>query len=136
MLTRRNVLTASAALAAANFTSAQSPSIPDDSPIGRLKSRRSEAVPITNEERLARVEHAQRLMQENKLNAVAIIGGTSLDYFSSVRWGNSERLFVMVLPVRGEPFFVAPAFEKARALEQIGQGPFGKSPHVFTWEEN
>jgi Xaa-Pro dipeptidase len=31
---------------------------------------------------------------------------------------------------------VAPAFEKDRALEQIAQGPFGKSPHVFTWEEN
>ena len=26
--------------------------------------------------------------------------------------------------------------EKDRALEQIAQGPFGKSPHVFTWEEN
>jgi Xaa-Pro dipeptidase len=38
--------------------------------------------------------------------------------------------------VKGEPFFVAPAFEKDRALEQIAQGPFGKSPHVFTWEEN
>jgi Xaa-Pro dipeptidase len=136
MFTRRNLLTASVTLATAKLASAQSPSISNDSPIGKLKSRRSEAVPITNEERLARVERAQRLMQENKLNAVAIIGGTSLDFFSSIRWGNSERLFVMVLPVRGEPFFVAPAFEKGRALEQIGQGPFGKSPHVFTWEEN
>ena len=45
-------------------------------------------------------------------------------YFSNVNWGNSERLFVMVLPVRGEPFFVAPAFEKDRALEQIAPGPF------------
>ena len=75
-------------------------------------------------------------MAENKLNAIVVIGGTSLEYFSNVRWGNSERLFTMVLPVRGEPFFVAPAFEKDRAVEQIGQGPFGESPHVFTWEEN
>lgn len=133
MLTRRTLLNATSALAATQLASGQTPA---DSPIAALKSRRSEAVPITNEERLARVERAQRLMQENKLNAIAVIGGTSLLYFSNVNWGNSERLFVMVLPVRGEPFFVAPAFEKDRALEQIGQGPFGKSPHVFTWEEN
>jgi len=136
MLTRRTLLSATAALAASRLTSAQGPSTTADSPIAALKNRRAEAVPITNEERMARVEKAQRLMQENKLNAIAVIGGTSLSYFSNVSWGNSERLFVMVLPVRGEPFFVAPAFEKDRALEQIAQGPFGKSPHVFTWEEN
>jgi len=133
MLTRRTLLNAAGALAATQLASAQAPA---DSPIAALKSRRAEAVPITNEERMARVDRAQRLMQENKLNAIAVIGGTSLLYFSNVNWGNSERLFVMVLPVRGEPFFVAPAFEKDRALEQIAQGPFGKSPHVFTWEEN
>ena len=136
MLTRRTLLSATAALAASRLTSAQGPSTTADSPIAALKNRRAEAVPITNEERMARVEKAQRLMQENKLNAIAVIGGTSLSYFSNVSWGNSERLFVMILPVRGEPFFVAPAFEKDRALEQIAQGPFGKSPHVFTWEEN
>ena len=132
MFTRRTFLNASAAAAAANLASAQ----PADSPIAALKSRRSEVHPITNEERMARVERAQQLMQEHKLNAIAVDGGTSLLYFSNVNWWNSERLFVMVLPVKGEPFFVAPAFEKDRSLEQIALGPFGKSPHVFTWEEN
>jgi Xaa-Pro dipeptidase len=136
MLTRRTLLNASTALAATRLASAQAPSTPADSPIGQLKSRRAEVRPITDEERLSRVEKAQRLMQENKLNAITFAGGTSLLYFSNVHWGNSERLFVMVLPVRGEPFFVAPAFEKDRSLEQIAQGPFGKTPHVFTWEEN
>jgi len=132
MLSRRNLLQSAAAIAASQIASAQSP----DSPIGALKSRKAEAHPITNEERQARVERAQRLMRENKLEAIAMIGGTSLEYFSNIHWGLSERLFVMVLPARGEPFFVAPAFEKDRAVEQIGEGPFGKSPHVFTWEEN
>jgi Xaa-Pro dipeptidase len=136
MLTRRTILNATAAFAATKLASAQAPSTPSPAPIAALKSRRSEAQPITSEERLARVEKAQRLMQENNLNAITVAGGTSLLYFSGVNWGNSERLFVMVLPVRGEPFFVAPAFEKDRSLEQIAQGPFGKSPHVFTWEEN
>lgn len=139
MLTRRTVLNLSAALAGAKLVSAQAPSTgaaPDDSPIGKLRSRRAEAKAITNEERQARVERARRLMQENKLDAIAVTGGTSLEYFSNVHWGNSERLFIMVLPARGEPFFVAPAFEKDRALEQIARGPFGAAPHVFTWEEN
>jgi Xaa-Pro dipeptidase len=104
--------------------------------ISALKSRRDEAHPIPNEERLARVEHAQRLMRQNQLGAIALGGGTSMFYFSGVRWGVSERLFLMILPAQGEPFFVAPAFEKDRALELIGDGPFGPSTRVFTWEEN
>jgi Xaa-Pro dipeptidase len=132
MITRRHLLqTTGGALAAAHFAAAQ-----PDSPIGKLKSRRAEAHPITNEERQSRVERAQKIMGEKKLNAIAMIGGTSLEYFSNVRWGVSERLFIMILPVKGEPFFVAPAFEKDRALEQIAKGPFGKAAHVFTWEEN
>jgi Xaa-Pro dipeptidase len=42
----------------------------------------------------------------------------------------------MVLPAKGEAFFVSPAFEKDRALEQIARGPAGKSPHLFTWQED
>lgn len=131
MISRRNLLKIGGVSAAVQLAQAQ-----PDSPIGRLKSRRAEARPITMEERLARVERAQQLMRENKIDSIAVIGGTTLEYFANIRWGLSERLFVMVLPVRGEPFFVAPAFEKERALEQIARGPFGKSPHVFTWEEN
>ena len=104
--------------------------------IAALKNRRAEARPIPKEERLARVERAQRLMRQNQLGAIVLGGGTSLFYFSGVRWGISERLFVMILPAQGEPFFVSPAFEKDRALEQIAEGPFGKSAHIFTWEED
>ena len=128
--TRRSILGMGAGVLTAPLARA------DDSPIGRLTSRRAEAIPITSDERQSRIEKAQRLMRENKLNAISLAGGSSLEYFSAVRWGNSERLFIMVLPARGEPFFVAPAFEKDRALEQIVKGPAGKSPHVFTWEED
>src|SRR5690242_6216117 len=128
MLTRRGLLS-SALVAAATPALAQTPAI------AALKSRRNEARPIPNDERLARIERAQRLMRGNQLDAIAIGGGSSLFYFSGVRWGVSERLFLMVLPARGEPFFVSPAFEKGRALEQIAESPFAKS-HVFTWEED
>jgi Xaa-Pro dipeptidase len=144
MLTRRSVLAASLASGAASLAQAAgqggrspaTPAIAPDSPIGKLKSRRSEAKPISLEERQARVDKAQQLMRENKLDAIVMIGGSSLEYFSNIRWWNSERLFVMVLPAKGEAFFVSPAFEKDRALEQIARGPAGKSPHLFTWQED
>src|SRR5947207_2223114 len=92
---------------------------PADSPIAKLKSRRDEAQPITAGERRARLQRAQQLMAEHKLNSICLAGGTSLDYFAGVRWGNSERLFVMVIPARGEPFYIAPGFEEGRAREAI-----------------
>ena len=104
--------------------------------VERLASRRREAKQITVAERQRRIARAQELMAENKLGAVAVAGGTSLQYFSGVRWGTSERMFIMVMPAKGDPFFVVPAFERDRAVEQIELGPFGKNFQVVTWEED
>lgn len=112
------------------------PQLPPDSPILQLKSRRSEATPITVEERKARIERARELMRENKIDAIVLTGGTSLEYFGAIRWGLSERLFTMIVPVKGEPFFVSPAFEEDRAREQIALGPGGKDPRVLVWQED
>src|SRR5262245_29965371 len=110
--------------------------VPAGSPIAQLKSRRAEPTPISGAERKARIEKAQRLMREQKIDAICLAGGTALNYFSGVRWGNSERLFLMVIPAKGEVFFVSPAFEEDRAREQIAAGPWGSQPHVFTWHED
>ena len=128
MLTRRSWMRSAFAAAAGSVFA-------DVPPIGQLKSRKAEARPIPNAERLARVERARRLMRENRLDAVALAGGSSLLYFSGIRWGVSERLFVMILPAEGDPFFVSPAFEKSRAIEQIAGGPF-PSARILTWEED
>lgn len=105
-------------------------------PIAQLKSRKAEARPITVEERQQRQERARQLMRDNNLDAVLMIGGTSLVYFTSVRWWNSERLFAAVLPAKGEAFYVCPAFEEDRAREQIANGPGGNSADVRTWQED
>src|SRR5579871_1184054 len=63
-----------------------------------LSSMRDEAKPITTEERQARIERAQQLMAQNNLSAIFMAGGTSLNYFTNVRWGNSERLFAVIIP--------------------------------------
>jgi Xaa-Pro dipeptidase len=99
--------------------------------IEKLKNRRSEAKPIPQSELEARVERARALLAENKLDAVVLAGGTSLRYFTGVRWGNSERLFAWVLPRKGQPFFVSPAFEEDRAREQAGS-----TARVMTWQED
>ena len=41
----------------------------------------------------------------------------------------------MILPAEGDPFFVSPAFEQGRVLEQIAGGPF-PSARILTWEED
>jgi Xaa-Pro dipeptidase len=96
-----------------------------------LRNRRSEAEPIAPAERDSRLERARVLMREQKLGAIVIAGGTSLDYFTGLRWGNSERLFAFVLPQSGKPFYVAPAFEEDRVRERMGQ-----SGRIYTWQED
>jgi len=50
------------------------PAVAPGSPIAQLKSRRSEATPIGADERKARIEKAQRLMREQKLDAMCLAG--------------------------------------------------------------
>jgi len=76
------------------------------------------------------------LMTENKIDAVLLMGGTSLVYFSNIHWFMSERTFALVLPVKGSPFYVCPAFEEDRAREQIAAGPGGSNPEIRLWNED
>jgi len=108
--------------------------------IAALRTLRGEAQPITVEERTARQEKARRLMRENNLSAILLGQGTSLAYFTGIRWEGGERLFAMVLPAKGEAFYVSPAFEEGRAREQIAQAPDGGNPNsnidVRVWQED
>ena len=93
--------------------------------IARLKARRSEAVPISRDERQERQERARRLIADNALDAIVLMEGTSLRYFTGIRWWGGERLFAFVLPGKGKAFYVCPAFEEGRAREQIANAPDG-----------
>ena len=104
--------------------------------IAQLKSRKSEAEPITREERQQRQEHARRLMSENLLGAVVMMEGTSLRYFTGMRWWGGERMFALVLPAKGAAFYVCPAFEEGRAREQLNNAPDGEHADVRTWQED
>jgi Xaa-Pro dipeptidase len=138
MLNRRRLLVTTAAFAAAEvrapLADAEEGGIPPA--IAALKNRRSEAQPITHAEREARLERARALMQARQLDAIALAGGTSLAWLTGIRWSNSERLFSMVLPRRGRPFYVCPAFEEDRAQEQLHGAPAAKESKIYTWQED
>jgi Xaa-Pro dipeptidase len=104
--------------------------------IARLKSRKSEADPITREERHERQERARKLMSENDLDAIVLMEGTSLKYFTGIRWWGGERLFALVLPAKSAAFYVCPAFEEGRAREQLANAPDSEHPDVRTWQED
>ena len=104
--------------------------------LARLASRKDEAKPITLEERRERQERARQLMTENALDAIVLMEGTSLKYFTGIRWWGGERMFALVLPAKGAAFYVCPAFEEGRAREQIAKAPDGEQPDVRTWQED
>lgn len=144
MISRRGFLGVSGAAIAVSSHKLASAAVAEDKPecgplppaIAELKSRRGEAAPITREERTERLERARKLMGESGLDAMVLMEGTSLEYFTGIRWWGGERFFALVLPARGEAFYVCPSFEEGRAREQIGNAPNGDHPDIRTWQED
>lgn len=97
---------------------------------GTIKAMRERIRPVGADELQARQEQARRYMKGNDIDAIFVEGGTTLAYFTGLSWWLSERLFAMVLPQKGEPFFVSPKFEEGRAREKLGDARF------YTWEEH
>ncbi len=143
MFTRRTFLEAcTAAVSAARLPYQHSAGNPNPAvstlppSIAELKSMKDQAHPIGNEERQARQEKARGLMEANDLDAILLMEGTSLNYFSGIRWWGGERMFAMVLPAKGTAFYVCPAFEEGRAREQIARAPEGRQPDLRIWQED
>ena len=87
--------------------------------------------PIGRDERLARLARARALMQANDIGAIVVESGPSLDYFTGVRWGRSERLTGAVIPATGDPIIVTPFFERPSVEESLGI-----PAEVRTWNED
>ena len=128
---RRNFIVQSAALAGAAAVGRHAALFDVPELSAAEAPRLSSAPPITDEERRARIEKARQLMRQNSIDAMVLEGGTSMFYYTGVRWGNSERTFVVVIPARGELAWVTPGFEEARARELIKF-----STDVRAWQED
>ena len=138
MLTRRQLLAnatlaSGAALALGRAADADAATSRLPPAIAALRSRHAEAAPISADEHRARMEHARQLLTERGLDALVLAEGTSLTYFTGASWWGSERLFAAVIPVRGQPFYVCPAFEEGRAREQLTDG---EHADVRIWQED
>ena len=138
---RRDFLRLSAGIAGAtlfgtSLVHAQEESVapqqrPLPEPIRRLRRMTDNVQPISVEERKARIQKAQKLMRENHVDAIYVEPGSSMFYYTGMRWGTSERMLAMVIPARGEIAWVCPKFEEERARELIHMGT-----DIRTWEED
>ena len=141
MVTRRSFLwMSSLGAAVAGAPRALAQSVPQSDAalppsIASLSSMRDRAVAITKDERAARVEKAKRLMAGEKMDGLMLTGGTSMVYFTGMRWWLSERLTAVIIPVEGTAFVVTPAFEEERTREQLADGPLDRAD-VLTWQED
>ncbi len=97
---------------------------------------RGQAKPITVDERRGRLERARAMMKANGIDALMLNGGTSMEYFTGMKWGLSERMLAAIIPVNGAAFLVTPKFEQERAMEQARLGPLGADAEVHAWEED
>ena len=128
LLTRRSALAAAAALPFLNIPSILRAAEPDLSALANIAAG---TAPISEAERRARIARAQALMKANGIGAVLIEAGSSLIYFTGVRWGRSERLTMAVLPVEGDPCIVTPFFEEPSVRQTLGV-----PAEVRVWQED
>lgn len=115
---------------------AAAPSGPLPPSIAALQSMRNRARPFTNQERLARIEKAKRLMAAEKIDAILMNGGSSPTYFANMSFGGGERLWALLIPAKGEPFIVCPAFEEDRVREVLTDSPFSPNIEIRTFQED
>lgn len=99
----------------------------------RLKPIGERVRPVSIEEFQGRIELAQHLMAEAKpaFAALYVTPGTSLYFYTGIRWSLSERLLALVIPRKGDPMILCPAFEEGR-LRELPRWPI----EVRAWQED
>lgn len=96
-----------------------------------LKPMTADVVPISVAEREARIAKAQRLLSEQNIGVLVLDAGTTMHYFTGLRWWPSERSMLVIIPAKGDVKYICPAFEEARLREQISIGK-----DVYAWQED
>ena len=127
MTTRRQLLAAAGSaplLAAAGLLRAAEPDLSALRPL-------APPPPIDAAERGRRLARAQALMRANGIGAVVLEPGSSMIYFTGVRWSRSERPTLAVLPVAGTPCIVTPFFEEPSVRESLAV-----PAEVRVWQED
>jgi Xaa-Pro dipeptidase len=85
----------------------------------------------TSDDFQARIVKAQQAMKEFGLSAMVLEPGPAMTFLTGVRWGKSERSFLVVIPAKGDPAYILPGFEEMRARELIQVGT-----DIRIWQED
>ncbi|MDZ5647172.1 Xaa-Pro peptidase family protein [Nitrospirillum sp. BR 11828] len=96
-----------------------------------LTSLTTGAKPIAAEERQARIAKLQNLMARRGIVAFLVESGSSLEYFTGIRWHRSERTTAALIPAQGPVIVVTPAFEEPSVRETLQVGG-----DVRAWQEH
>jgi Xaa-Pro dipeptidase len=86
---------------------------------------------IGRDERARRLDKARGLMRANNIGVVVIEPGSSLDYFTGVKWWRSERITAALIFATGDPVIVTPFFEAPSVKQSLGV-----PATVRTWNED
>ena len=87
--------------------------------------------PISKEELNARIAKLQGLMRDGGVKAVYLDTSTSLTYFTAMTLGASERMHGAIIPSRGAPIYISPAFEEPKTQTLITI-----PGEIAVWEEH
>ncbi|MDH4260124.1 MAG: Xaa-Pro peptidase family protein [Gammaproteobacteria bacterium] len=87
--------------------------------------------PITAQEHAARIAKLQSLMRKRKVAALLVESGSTLEYFTGIRWRRSERTTAALIRSEGEVVVVTPFFEEPSIRETLKI-----SADVRTWNED
>lgn len=128
-LDRRDLLIGAGAISLSGMVGCKA--APTSTALPSLSSLTTNAKPITVSERKSRIAKAQALMQERGIGALILEAGSSLVYFTGIRWWRSERFTGAVLLADGGFAIITPFFEEPSIRESL---TFGDD--VRTWHED
>ena len=77
---------------------------------------------ISAEERMMRLARVQAMMTHQKIGALLVESGSSLEYFTGISWRRSERTTAAIIPAKGAVLVVTPAFEEPSVRESLQVG--------------
>jgi Xaa-Pro dipeptidase len=82
--------------------------------LAAIRNQRDAVPPIRAEEHAARLDRAQKRMQELGIAALWLDGTSNLAWLTGLKHGQSERPVGAILPARGPLTYLSPAFEVER----------------------
>lgn len=96
-----------------------------------LRPITTSARPIAREEREGRLAKLQDLLRRRGDAAFLVEAGSSLEYYTGVKWWRSERTTAALVPASGRPVVVTPYFEEPSIRETLQV-----DADVRTWKED